>query len=103
MVGNEHRRMAATQRLLDRLRNFVQQGGPDTRTNVRSYLRMCLKAEELRQQGWQATVRGKRRRWVVVIKGKQAPEKLGHHASGIRSIRARSRRKTFVRFYRSRP
>jgi hypothetical protein len=48
---NEHRQMAETQRLLDRLHNFVKQGGPDARADVRSYLRMCLKAEELRRQG----------------------------------------------------
>ena len=29
MGGNEHRQMAQTQRLLDRLRNFVQQGVGD--------------------------------------------------------------------------
>ena len=100
MVGNEHRRMAETQRLLDRLRNFVQQGGPDTRANVRSYLRMCLKAEELCRQGWHAVVRGKQHRWVVVIKGKQARGKLLHRAPGIRGLRAHSRRKTFIRFCR---
>ena len=100
MGGNEHRPMTETQRLLDRLRDFVKQGGPDARADVRSYLRMCLKAEELRQQGWHATVRGKRHRWVVVIKGKQAHEKLVHRALGIRGLRAHSRRKTFIRFCR---
>ena len=97
MVGNEHRRMAETQRLLDRLRNFVQQGGPDTRANVRSYLRMCLKAEELCRQGWHAVVRGRQHRWVVVIKGNLVHENPGRRTPGIRSFRAHSRRKTFIR------
>lgn len=100
MVGNEHRREEEVQRMLERLRNFVKQGGPDAREDVCSYLRMCLKAEELRRQGWHAAVRGKQRRWVVVIKGKQAREKLVHRASGIRGLRAHSRRKTFIRFCR---
>jgi hypothetical protein len=100
MGSNEHRRMAETQRLLDRLRNFVQQGGPDAREDVCSYLRMCLKAEELRRQGWHAAVRGKQRRWVVVIKGKQSCGKFLRRTPGIRGLRAHSRRKTFIRFCR---
>jgi hypothetical protein len=100
MAGNEHRREEETQRMLERLRNLVKQGGPDARADVRSYLRMCLKAEELRRQGWHATVRGKQRRWVVVIKGKQLHGKLMHHTPGIRGLRAHSRRKTFIRFCR---
>ena len=97
MVGNEHRRMAETKRLLDRLHNFVKQGGADAREDVCSYLRMCLKAEELRRQGWHAVVRGKQHCWVVVIKGNLAHENPGRRAPGIRSLRAHSRRKTFIR------
>ena len=75
MVGNEQQRTREPQRLLDCIRDFIKQGGPQARADVRFYLRMCLKAEELRQQGWHATVRGERQRWLVVIDGSQSSEK----------------------------
>jgi hypothetical protein len=59
MVGNEHRRMAETQRLLDRLRTSYSKGVRTPARMCALYLRMCLKAEELRRQGWHAVVRGK--------------------------------------------
>jgi hypothetical protein len=49
------------------LRQLVARCGPTVINNLRRYLHMCLKAEELRQYGLQARVRGHWRRWFVVI------------------------------------
>jgi hypothetical protein len=78
MVTNERRSKEDPQRLLECLRDFVTSGGPQAHADVRYYLRMCLKAEELREQGWEATVRGRRSRWFVVVKGKRSLKKPLH-------------------------
>ena len=101
MIINEQQRKEEARRILERLRNFVKQEGPHARENVRFYLRMCLKAEELRQQGWQVTVRGKRQRWVVVIEGNQSLAKPVRPTSYTWLHRSNSRRKTSFIFCRN--
>lgn len=101
MTTDEHSPKEGTQRILERLRNFVKQGGPHARENVRFYLRMCLKAEELRQQGWQVTVRGERQRWVVVIEDNQSLTQPLCPTPRIRLRKVNFRRKTSFIFCRN--
>ena len=93
MAVQEQQQREDTQSMFEHLRTFIKQGGPDARADVQFYLCMCLKAEELRQQGWRAVVRGKRHHWVVVIKGKQTQEKPEPRPPGIRYFRANTRRR----------
>ncbi len=101
MITNEPSQKEDTRSILERLRDFVKQGGPHARENVRFYLRMCLKAEELRQQGWQVTIRGERQRWVVVIEGNQSLEKLLRPTPRTRLRKVNSQRKTSFIFCRN--
>jgi len=101
MTTDEQPQKDDSQSILDHLYNFVKQGGPDAREDVRFYLRKCLKAEALRQQGWQVTVRGERQRWVVVIKGNQSLEKPLRPTPRTRLHRMNSRRKTSFIFCRN--
>jgi hypothetical protein len=75
MVTNKQQPKEDPRRLLEHLRNCLKQGDPQARADVQRYLRMSRKAEELREQGWQTTVRGERQRWFVVIEGKQPVRK----------------------------
>ena len=38
--------------------------------DFRHYLALCFKAEALRRRGIQAEVRGRKRRWLIVIQGR---------------------------------
>ena len=72
------------------LRQLVARCGPAVIDDLRCYLRMCLKAEELRQYGLRACVRGHWRRWLVVIE--RSPEAEVPVNKRARSSRAFMRR-----------
>jgi hypothetical protein len=101
MPGNDQRQKKDAQFIRERLRNFVKQEGPDSRENVRLYLRMCLKAEQLREHGWRATVRGKYQRWVVVIEGSLPLGKPSCLTSHARFLKFNTRRKISLIFCRN--
>jgi len=68
------------------LRQFVARRGPAVIDDLRRYLHMCLKAEELRQYGLRTHVRGHWQRWLVVI------ERIPHPQRSEKSLMTRTRR-----------
>ena len=62
--GQAHRELSY--RRVPWLRVKRRQAVPD---DFRRYLLLCMKADALRRRGIQAEVRGRKRRWLILIKG----------------------------------